>query len=288
MGIYSSIINSTESTLLTETIKIMQPEIDRVVAQREKANNEGFHVWKQWDFKLDKEVITKIPNRIWTAWDRECEATFLIYDLTKSLCKYAKPTDKVDTIKTGISNRGNYQVAMTLIRDGETYNLTTDVIYAGGYNIKCLHTRYLTKSDLPRVSEKPLEQVELETEVKARKKISKLEKDVQNWSTRIENTQKEIDEALLKSDEEIREILIEEKSYLRGDWNNLSEYGQKNYGTPENYKAEMEKSMVRNIESWKNQHIFYPTRNVEGLKKYLAKDLAKIEKVKETTPSLNK
>lgn len=75
----------------------------------------------------------------------------LVIDLLKSVEKYTLPTDIVTKLSDYVSPKG-FTISATIERDGQEYRYSTDVIIAGGYNIQCLHYRYITNTNLPKIN----------------------------------------------------------------------------------------------------------------------------------------
>jgi len=272
MGFYTNIIKNGGGTIAERAVLLSENEITKIVAAREKLHNEGGYYTQ-----LVGEEKKFTPNKPWTAWDRECEATYLVYDMCKALSKYTVSTDSLSSMTTRMSDRGNFAIDTVIIRDGELHNMLTEVIWAGGYNIKCLHTRYITKTTLPKNGQTSEEVEALKAEVKARKKMTRMDADMKSLKRRIDIYEERVADAKLKTDEEITAIVLAEKdnSYLTITWERLSEYGQANYKTKEAFEAHQLESIANNVERWKSFNIFFPTRSAESMTKNYNKDMKK-------------
>ena len=71
--------------------------------------------------------------------------------LFSSVSKYVKSGD-VLLNSTYLSTAKGFTISSTVSRDNQEYYFNTDCIYAGGYNIQCLHFRYIVKTKLPSIS----------------------------------------------------------------------------------------------------------------------------------------
>ena len=222
-------------------------------------------------------VKVTTQNKPWTQWDRECEATFIIFDMCKALDKYTVPTDALSSMTTRMSDRGNFAIDTVIIRDGEFHKMLTEVIWAGGYNIKCLHTRYITNTTLPKNGQTSEELETLKAEVKLRKKADKLNKEKLSLQSRMDEYEVRIIAAKLKTDEEITALVLssEDSKYLNTTWSDLNEWGQESYGTPEKFAAARVVQIADAVESWKTFNIFFPSRNLRGLQRSLKKTVTK-------------
>jgi hypothetical protein len=91
-------------------------------------------------------------NRVYvhSEYDIKCIRMSLIIDLLKSIEKYTLPSDLVKSLRSDITPKG-FTITATIDRDGIDYRFSTDVIIAGGYNIQCLHYRYITNTNMPRI-----------------------------------------------------------------------------------------------------------------------------------------
>lgn len=70
------------------------------------------------------------------------------FKLFTALSKYIQDSD-VFTNTHFQQGRKGIEITTTVNRNGETYNLYTEAIPAGGYYVQCFHYRYITKTTLP-------------------------------------------------------------------------------------------------------------------------------------------
>lgn len=71
--------------------------------------------------------------------------------LFSAVSKYIKSED-ILLNSTYRSTPKGFTISCKVSRDSQEYYFDTDCIYAGGYNIQCLHFRYIVKTKLPFIS----------------------------------------------------------------------------------------------------------------------------------------
>jgi len=84
-------------------------------------------------------------------YDKQCLRLDMVYKMATSINKYTLPTDKLKSFTANL-DCGNVTINAIIIRDEREYTLTTDVIYAGGWNKQRFHTRYTTQTTLPQTN----------------------------------------------------------------------------------------------------------------------------------------
>ena len=107
--------------------------------------------------------------------DEEMARLNLIYKLLFAIESYTLPTDKLVKINNIGSDKGYLTINVVIDRDGQEYNLSTEVIGAGGYNIQDYHYRYLTNTKLPKKGGLE-ESKKIDKKIKSLTKIQDLEK----------------------------------------------------------------------------------------------------------------
>ncbi len=80
----------------------------------------------------------------WGESDNEWVKLCIQHKLIGAITRYIKETDVIESTKVGFSG-GNITARINTNRG----HLNTEVIYAGGYNIQSLHTRYIIDTNLP-------------------------------------------------------------------------------------------------------------------------------------------
>jgi hypothetical protein len=71
-------------------------------------------------------------------WDKEMIQLNVILDMVKSVEKYTANDDKLVSVSSSVSIKGNLQINAVIERNGIQYSLTTEVIYAGGHRLNTL------------------------------------------------------------------------------------------------------------------------------------------------------
>ena len=89
----------------------------------------------------------------------------LCIDFLRAFSGYCNSQDIVNIVSTSKNAKG-FNVYAIVIRDGEEFKLSTDLIIAGG-NIQCVHYRYLVNTNLPKLKVNVVEEL--------KKKVSKFE-----------------------------------------------------------------------------------------------------------------
>ena len=102
---------------------------------------------------LNKQIAwtEKMSERKCTKRDIEYMEICMIHDLAKSIGKYVVDTDVLIGEWSVSMDCGKMTISASIERDGDVYPFSTDVIFAGGYNIQCYHIRYIVKGGLSRI-----------------------------------------------------------------------------------------------------------------------------------------
>lgn len=79
---------------------------------------------------------------------------YLITNFGKLFSAVSKYIQSGDVLlnSTYLSTPKGFTISCKVSRDNQEYYFDTDCIYAGGYNIQCLHFRYIVKTKLPSIS----------------------------------------------------------------------------------------------------------------------------------------
>ena len=232
---------------------------------------------KMMDF-LSKSHFAKFETEM-TEFDYEMSRLNLIFDLLNAIEKYTKADDKLISVKSHTSIKGNIEISAEIERDGKIYNFRTEAIYAGGYNIQRLHYRYITKTDLPQTGNNILTK-EYKEKIKKLSKVEKLEKSIREFKKRIERTEEEVNDNKKLTDEE---ILSKNDYWQRSkdlDWNEIVKRGaDKNYDyDPKKFYDSQEKYRQSIIDSFKSINIKNEILHIELWKKEIKKLEDKLKK----------
>lgn len=79
---------------------------------------------------------------------------YLIINFGKLFSAVSKYIQSGDILlnSTYLATPKGFTISCKVSRDNQEYYFDTDCIYAGGYNIQCLHFRYIVKTKLPSIS----------------------------------------------------------------------------------------------------------------------------------------
>lgn len=189
-------------------------------------------------------------------YDKKIARLEIIFDMVKSIEKYTLPSDTLETVSSSRSKKGNLEIFATIKRDGNIYNIETEVIYAGGYNIQTLHYRYITKTNLPRTDRKDVAE-ELANEIKNLTKTEKLEREIRHWEARIKKNTEHVENSMKLSDEEKLEIHNQKNQINDVPWEEIVRRGaDKNFNYDKNeYEEFMEKSRQDRLKFWNKMNI---------------------------------
>jgi len=125
-----------------EDIKTNYPVIDSVITLCKPKFQEIVR-------RINDDLLSKKENVL---TEKQVETIFVscTYNLVKSMYNYIEKTDTLFFADTAYVRTGFVLTAM-VVRDGQSFDLNTNVIVAGGYNVQCAHYRYITKTQLPRI-----------------------------------------------------------------------------------------------------------------------------------------
>ena len=219
------------------------------------------------------------PKNPISEYDREIWRISITRDMVIAVEKYTKPSDTLIDIQSNRGKSGNIEIRAKIQRDGEVYDFNTEAIYAGGRNIQVLHFRYITKTKLPQTGNNTIAK-QYEVKFKKLTKLEKINKEIQNYNTRIEKNQIEVNANLQLNDDAIIEII--KKDPKTSEWPTWKEIikrdAAKNYNNDEQYfNKKQEEHMQGNIEFWKTRNIKWKETFIEGAVKSVAKLQKKLD-----------
>lgn len=191
------------------------------------------------DEMLSKFVANQLKkNKHFRPFDAEMYELGITIDLMKAFGKYVKPTDVVSNVRIDTS-KGVIIIDCDVTRDGYTHILTTEMIYAGGYNIQCLHYRYISHTDL-RSNEN---NTAADALIAKRVKLTKTEQINQSIECEMSRYNRLMSEFNALKVMTVGQVIARSylAPYLKIKYIDLSETGQRNYETAEKYDAEMNK-----------------------------------------------
>ena len=161
--------------------------------------------------KIESAAIAK-GEKHFSNWQKEMIKLNLTYDLVKSIETYTLPTDTLISFSSYTSVKGNIEISAKIGRGEDTFYLTTEAIYAGGYNIQKLHYRYITKTNLPRTKSDTVAKIYAE-KIKKMTKLQKLNLEIEQNLKSIELDDKEILKNSAITDDQILKILVKDDNY---------------------------------------------------------------------------
>lgn len=248
----------TNNTPAQQILNLMDSRIDEMVVKIVSA--------------MVKECAEKNQRFKPTARDLGIIKYGLVIDLLKSVEKYTLSTDVIVSLSECISPKG-FIIYATIEREGQQYRYSTDVITAGGYNIQCLHYRYITNTNLPRVNASFDMLNEMKERLKKVKAEKRLEEQIEYKKSIIEREENNLKNLLGKTEEEV----------VSSFWFNTKKYEDLNeghsFGTKENFLKEQNES----IQYYKNKHlsnIKYTRSYIQELYKEIEKIILKFKKIK--------
>ena len=217
-------------------------------------------------------------ERKMSKFDLTMSELYIISDMVKSVEKYTSHDDVLVSLGSSVSKKGNLEISALIERGGTEYRLTTEVIYAGGHNIQCLHYRYITNSKLPKTGNNILT-TEYAEKIKKMTKLEKLNEQLETeyrWQKRYEEeiTQKEA----MSEDEIIEHLKIEKPYALYSEkylWKNLNEQAKEWYGSEELFEQKSANDLKNDISEFKH-HLKVRRRYLKDVNKAIEKTKAKI------------
>ena len=243
-----------EGNIVNVILNKLEPTIFEMVSQTE--------AWFEEKFKQD-----------FTDFDREMARLNLTFDMVKAIETYTNPSDTLLSIDVNTSIKNNIEITAQIERDGVTYNFSTEAIYAGGYNIQRLHYRYITRTNIPRTGSSTISK-EFSEKIKRMTRVESLNKDIEQYKTRVAKAQAELAVDSKLTDDEIVQTLKDKGDWYEWPtWKEIVKRGAaKNYNNDEAYyNQEMEDGLASSIESWKRTNITWKEQSVVAWTKEIAK-----------------
>ena len=236
-----------------------------------------------------KPEFEKLFKQKMSDTDEEMARLNLTYKLLSSIESYTLPTDKLVNFNSVGSSKGSIVISAVIERDGQPYNLSTEVISAGGYNIQGFHYRYLTNTKLPKKGDLT-ESKKIDEKIKRLTKVEKLEKEINYYKQRIDSAKESIIKYEKYSDEDFyeayKESLIKrgERIYEFPTWKEIVKRGaDKNYDYSEElYDKRKIESKLSEISHAKYLFLENPKSSLKGYEKELKKLESKLEALKAT------
>ena len=249
-----------EKNLIGELLTTMTPTID-------KMTNESL----RW---MEKE--TKRPT---TEFDREYVEMYIVSDLIKSIEKYTKPTDTLVELISRTSNKGNIEISSVINRDGVDYTLSTEVIYAGGYNIQVLHYRYITNSKLPKSFNSNVLNG-LKVEKKRLNKVERINEEIKRYKGFIHQSTEQITNGeTLDYDGKLKLKKREAYFLTFAPFDTISDYGKELYKNEAGWKKHEQDYYDEKVVEF-DQHLDVERYRLKDLEKTLKKYEARLELLK--------
>ena len=215
-----------------------------------------------------------------TPWMEEMIRLSLVIDLMKALQNYILPTDELIDMNWYGGAKG-IEISAGIERDGVRYHFLTEAITAGGYNIQRFHYRYIVKSKMPRVNGGLA--TEYQNEYKKLTKLEKLENEIENLQSQINEYQQRIDYLAPMTYDELVVELGKHSMYgwrVKNDykWENIDKTIYKK--SKEEWEAEQRKLVEEGVVEMLNWDVERPKRYIKDFEKKIVKLQAKIETLK--------
>ncbi len=189
-------------------------------------------------------------------YQKEFTKLSLSYDLIKSIETYTLPSDILISLNANNSIKDNVELNAKINRGGESFYLSTEAIYAGGYNIQKLHYRYITKTNLPYTKSDVMTKSFAE-KIKKMSKLQTLNLEIESNLKIINKTDEDILKNSAMTDKQILEILIKEDKYriLTKTWENIPDDADIKKDGKESFDARQKEYVNSSIAFWKRKNI---------------------------------
>lgn len=223
-----------------------------------------------------EEAFQKQFERPMSAYDKELTRLNIIWDMVKAIEIYTLPTDILVTVSSSTSHKGNLEIFAQIQRGDQVYPFSTEVIYAGGYNIQRLHYRYITKSGLPKTGSKAVSTV-YANKIKKLSKLEKLNLEIERYEERIKKNEETLQTNRSKTDAQIWDEIKSKKDYK--EWPTWQEIVKR--GADKNYEYSEDLFNQKRIEDDKRKLAFWQSMNISGIERQTVayqKELVKLKK----------
>jgi hypothetical protein len=178
---------------------------------------------------------------------------------------YVEKTDSITKSAVSFKKTG-FIVEVVVNREGHLYDLVTDVIVAGGYNIQIAHYRYITKTDLPRARNSTA----LDPIQKAMRKMSEVEKIEKKISSNEESIKNILEVKIPEQEKEYEEYINTPLDKCRENFAKKYPLTETSSFRPEEYEKWVDKSaqgsMDRNLERAKDIKKFWIPNYLKDVK----------------------
>ena len=235
-------LKNTKNKVMNKALEVLEPTIEKMADNVKEA------------YRIKYEE--KGQKFVWTEYEEEFTKINLVFDLYKAIEKYTDNNDELIEIESSTSAKGNIAINSVINRGDENYDFSTEVIYAGGYNIQRLHLRYITSTTLPRTGNNEIT-IKIKESIKKANKLKDLQSEKQRLVVLMEVDKLNIFTMELKSDKEIEKELLNDKNrsfYVnQPSWKEIVKRGaDKNYNYDEkDYKEKKEELRKKGIEVYK-------------------------------------
>jgi hypothetical protein len=227
-----------------------------------------------------QEAISK--GRRVPSLDPEFIRLELVHDLCKAIGKHSLSTDTLVSISSAHGRAGSIVISATVSRDGKEYPFSTDVIYAGGYNIQMLHIRYITRTSLPKVGADMAAAKEIKGIISLYKKLETAENSLRVELKAEERLEAEADLAENASDDDFAQAALEKgmATICTYHWNDLNEYAHEMHGTAEVFEQYQAEELLKAAGRLRDRYSSSASR-LKALRKSILKSRAKVEQLRE-------
>lgn len=246
---------------IEDVLAKIDPTIDKMVDEAAKSYEEKF-------------------EREFTEWDRKYTKAIIVSDLVKSFAKYVKSDDELGDFYVSGSPSGKITIQCMIKRQSQAYPYSTNVIYAGGYNIQRLHYRYVTSTTLPSDGDGTIAKVYAE-KVKSLSKAEKLNNELNSFIQRKEQLVEKINQRRQMSDDEILKTSMS-YNFLMMTFKdvNIDSYIYQEYAdNPAAFEARQEIDRKQYVEQFKHSTEVIAKRDVASLDSQIKKLEAKIAQI---------